>query len=292
MHHDRTLRRAFPFVVGLAIGIVAYLQVVGLNHVLDATMPARPRVPPSRVASTRPPTAPSPEHVTEAAAILERNAFDSVTGPLDGRIVDDGFFRGAALREARPCEGARAVLIAASSDGWAFATLVGPDGSPQLRREGDAFGDHAVTAIGWDRVWLARAGVRCEARLGGFTPSAATRPAAVDPGGAPGLRKVGPTSYEIERPVLDGFLENPQAAFGRVRVVPDSGGVRLLGIRADSRLALLGLQSGDRIETLNGMPLGTTEEALLAYARLRNAERLQLTITRAGKRQQLDYQVR
>ena len=292
MHHDRTVRRVFPFVVGLAIGVAAYLQVVGLHHLLEATIRGRARVPPSRVAAVRPAAPPSADHVADATPILERNAFDSVTGPLERWIVEHDSFRGAALGEASPCERARAVVIAASSDGWSFAMLVGPDGKPQLRREGDAFGDHAVTAIGWDRVWLARAGVRCEARLGGPAPIPATRSAAADTEELLGLRKVGPAAYEVDRQVLDGFLENPQAAFGRVRVVPDAGGVRLSGIRRDSRLALLGLQNGDRIETLNGMPLGTTEDALQAYARLRNAERLQLTITRAGKKQQLDYRVR
>ncbi|MEJ7732609.1 MAG: type II secretion system protein GspC [Polyangiaceae bacterium] len=282
----------FPFVVGLAIGVAAYLQVVGLHHLLEATLQARPRMPTSAVAAMRPPMPPAPEAVADAAPILERNAFDSVTGPLPGWVVEHDFFRGPGLGEAGPCEGARVVLIAASSDGWSFATLVGPDGKPQLRREGDAFGDHAVTAIGWDRVWLARAGVRCQARLGGLAPIAAPRPAAADAGDAVGLRKIGPAAYEVDRQVLDGFLENPQGAFGRVRVVPDAGGVRLSGIRRDSRLALLGLQNGDRIETLNGMSLATPEEALLAYARLRSAERLQLTITRSGKKQQLDYRVR
>jgi general secretion pathway protein C len=290
MWNDRTFRRAFPFLVGFAIGVVAYLQVVGLHRLVDATIPARPRLSPSRLAAIRP--AAPPVAVVDAAPILERNAFDSVTGPLAGIVDEHGSFRGAFLREVGPCEAARAVLIAASSDGWSFAMLEGPEGKRQLRREGDAFGDHAITAIGWDRVWLARAGVRCEARLGRLPPIAAARPAAAAVGGASGRRMTGPATYEVDRPVLDGFLENPQEAFGRVRVVPDAGGVRLSGIRAGSKLALLGLQNGDRIETLNGMPLGTTEEALLAYARLRTAERLQLAITRSGKKQQLDYHVR
>jgi hypothetical protein len=229
MPHDRVLRRVFPLVVGLAIAIAAYLQVVGLRHLVETTLRARPRVPPSRIAAPRTAASVPLVRLADATPILERNPFDSVTGRLQERIVEHGAFHGVAMRDTGPCEGARVVIIAASSDGWSFAALAGPDGNLQLRRD---------------------------------------------------------------RQVLDGFLEDPQGASGRVRFVPEVGGVRLLGIRADSRLTLLGLQNGDRLETMNGMPLRTPEDALQAYAHLRNAERLQLTIARAGKKQQLDYRIR
>ena len=288
--HDR-LRFLFPFAVAIAIGVAAYLQAVGLSYVVEAALRARTRVPPSRLAAHAPAGPRQP--VADAAPILDRNAFDSVTGALPKHEDERALHDSVAAREAGPCEDTRAVLIAASSDGWSFAMLVGADGAPQLRREGDLFGDRAVTAIGWDRVWLAHAGVRCEARLGRLPPKVPAPKPFAPHAPSTGVRQVGPAAYEVERRVLDRFLEDPRGGLGRrVRVSPDAGGVRVLGIGPDSPLAELGLQNGDRIESLNGMPLGTTEEALQAYARLRGAGELHLTITRKGKTQQLDYRIR
>jgi len=60
-------------------------------------------------------------------------------------------------------------------------------------------------------------------------------------------------------------------------------GVRLFGIRPGSLLATLGLQSGDRLESINGLSVASPEEALEAYARLRTAERLNVRLSRSGK---------
>lgn len=290
MRPERILRSALPLLIGLAIGVSAYLQAVGLQHLVEVTL--RDRVPPARLAGAGPAMIPTGDAVADATPILARNPFDSVTGALAARSGDGGGFDHFALPEARLCEDVHAVLIAASSEGWSFAMLAGPDGKRQLRREGDVFREQAVTAIGWDRVWLARAGARCEARLGAPPlPVSRGAPQTADHDSS-GFRRTGPGQYQIERRLLDGFLENPQGAFGRVRVAAEAGGVRVSGIRAGSWAARLGLEDGDRIEGINGMPLATPEDALSAYARLRNAERLQLVIVRAGQHRRLDYAVR
>jgi general secretion pathway protein C len=81
------------------------------------------------------------------------------------------------------------------------------------------------------------------------------------------------------------------------RVVPEKVGdrvvgVRLLGVRPGSVLAMIGLESGDRLETINGFSVATPTEALEAYARLRVAERLIVQITRNGRPLELDYTIR
>jgi general secretion pathway protein C len=60
-------------------------------------------------------------------------------------------------------------------------------------------------------------------------------------------------------------------------------GIRLFGIRSDSLLGLLGIQNGDRLESINGFALGSPAEALEAYARLNRSPNLNLRLNRRGR---------
>jgi general secretion pathway protein C len=57
-------------------------------------------------------------------------------------------------------------------------------------------------------------------------------------------------------------------------------------------LATLGMEDGDRLETINGFDLTNPEQALEAYARLRTAERLILRVHRRGRPVELEVHVR
>jgi general secretion pathway protein C len=81
-----------------------------------------------------------------------------------------------------------------------------------------------------------------------------------------------------------------------VRVVPEQVdgkviGLRLFGIRPSSLLGTLGLRNGDRLESINGFPLGDPEKALEAYARLRTAPHLRLSLQRAGRPLEVDLNI-
>ena len=83
----------------------------------------------------------------------------------------------------------------------------------------------------------------------------------------------------------------------QARVVPvqENGrvvGVRMNGIRPDSLLGVLGMQNNDRLQTINGFDLASPEKALEAYARLRTADKLTISINRNGKNMNLDYNIR
>jgi general secretion pathway protein C len=54
----------------------------------------------------------------------------------------------------------------------------------------------------------------------------------------------------------------------------------------------LGLQSYDELISVNGYRLNDPEQALMAYARLRSAERLSLALHRGGKATEIVYFVR
>jgi len=111
------------------------------------------------------------------------------------------------------------------------------------------------------------------------------------------IAKVGPNEYVIERAAVDRILE-AQAELMKQRIVQEKEGdrvvgVKVYGIKPGSVLSMLGIENGDRLETLNGFEMSNPEKMLEAYARLRSgAEKLQIHLTRNGKPINVDYTIR
>src|SRR5262249_14859396 len=139
----------------LMLGIAGYFQASGLTQLVGAMLAPASIVPPARGAGPRPVLA-GVDRDLHATSILERNPFDSVTGPLTGRDVTlppaGERSPGADPYGDPPCEVARVVLIASSSDpDWSFAAITGPDGKTALRRRGEDFFGGKVAFIGDQR---------------------------------------------------------------------------------------------------------------------------------------------
>jgi hypothetical protein len=71
-----------------------------------------------------------------------------------------------------------------------------------------------------------------------------------------------------------------------------SGGLRLARVRAGTLPEALGLRSGDELLSINGFKISDPEQALTAYARLRTADTLRLSIQRGGVPSELLYVIR
>jgi len=106
------------------------------------------------------------------------------------------------------------------------------------------------------------------------------------------IRKVDDTRFEIDRELVDKLLANPAQLRG-VRPVPapNGDGIRLYAVRPSSVAARLGLQNGDTLHTVNGFRIGTPDEALEAYSKLRNARAIEVQVTRRGKPTTLRYAI-
>ena len=255
-------------------------------------------------------------HVTDGSGILARNPFDHTTGPLSDEPVDDTSSSGPVVdNNSDPttdplCDGVTVMAIAASSDpDWSFAAFTAP-GDPKsvLRRRGQEVGGKQIHYIRWDRVWMMNGHTRCQAKLFGKGAAPAAAPVADTPppkGGAPsasadlakGIQKIGPREYNIDRGTVDKILENQAELMKMARIVPEKEGdkivgIRLFGVRPDTMLGLIGLENGDRLQTINGFDIANPEKALEAYARLRSAEKLTVQVNRGGKNMNLDYNVR
>jgi general secretion pathway protein C len=109
--------------------------------------------------------------------------------------------------------------------------------------------------------------------------------------------KVSATEYNIDRGVVDKILENQADLMRQARIVPEQEngkvvGIRLFGVRPDTLLGVLGMENGDRLQTINGFDMASPEKALEAYARLRTADHLTVQVNRRGQNTNLDYNIK
>jgi general secretion pathway protein C len=319
---DQVLKKNFWAVLLALVAVVAFLNANGIMELVGAGLtPDDKQLSAASpiVRASAPAAASAPFHSTNAEAIISRNPFDSVTGPLNPIQLtlptEDAAPQGPDLSDpmnAPPCEGVKVLVIAASSDpDWSFAAFQsGNETKSILRRRGGEVGTKTVQFVGWDRVWLAGGSQLCQAPM--FAPPAgasATAPAppapapapggpgALDPAIAKGIQKVSATEFNVDRGVVDKILENQADLMRQARIVPEQEngkmvGIRMFGVRPETLLGVLGMENGDRLQTINGFDMTSPEKALEAYARLRTSDHLTVQVNRKGANMNLDYNIK
>jgi general secretion pathway protein C len=324
---DKLLKRHFWAVILVLIAIAAFFDAQGIMQVVAAGLLPEDKqlaLPPllSRIA---PPPASASPHVTSADSILTRNPFDSVTGQLNLPPPEEPAEEAAPPSpdlsdpfNAPDCDGVQVLVIAASADPeWSFAALETSQdkGKSQLRRRGGEIGGKTVSFVGWDRVWLTSGSQLCQTQMfkppggpdGGAPIAAAPPPPPTPPppGGASsvdaeirkGIQKVGGSEFNVDRGVVDKILENQAELMRQARIVPEQEngkivGIRLFGVRPDTLLGTLGMENGDRLEKINGFDMTSPEKALEAYARLRTADHLTVSVNRRSQPMNIDYNIK
>jgi type II secretion system protein C len=274
-------RRAMKWVALVALAVCAWLHARGVAALVgaDLAMPAIHVVGAAQAATAAPPT-------RSADRILERNAFDSVTGSLldgaDAGTADPGDVLSS-------CDGVRVASIVASEDPeWSFVMLeLRGERGPVLRRRGAE-----VVAIGVDRVVVERGGKRCVARIFPGPP-----PPELVPLAGKGVARGPSGEVIVDRATRDAWIEGATGMMHAIAVRPEKSGDEVTGLRIakllpGTPLDALGLRAGDVLTSLDGIALTSPDRLLAAYARLPAAERLRLVIVRDGRAQQLDYEVR
>jgi general secretion pathway protein C len=315
---DLLLKKYFLGVVLAFVALAAYFQAAGATQLIGAAFSGlATSAPPSRVMVAAAPTT-THERPT-ADAIIARNPFDSVTGPLNaekfapknvpvpGKSSDN-----TDPLTARVCDAPTVYIVTESDDPlWSVAALQAPgDPRPRMHRVGDDVGGKKVEFIGYNpsentpAVWLSSGSTLCQAMLFKTQPTLPPAAASAGPAQLPPptptdnsggllaevkskIQKLSDTEFNIDRAVVDKILENQAELMKSVRIVPETKdgkvlGIRLFGIKPDALLGTLGLQNGDRLESINGFNMGSPEKALEAYARLRTASQLDVTVNRRG----------
>ncbi len=158
MNPDAFVKRRFAFILGGMVAVSATFQASGVSQLIahqitrDGEASAPPVTDPVEVPLSEDPP-------PSAAAILERNPFDSTTGPLvpppSAAPAGPPDLSQLDPYLAPPCDTGRVVLIAMSEDPeWSFAAFESDGGHTALRRRGGEIGGRKVQDIAWDRVWM------------------------------------------------------------------------------------------------------------------------------------------
>jgi general secretion pathway protein C len=331
MGFDTVLKRYFAGVILALIALAAYFQASGITQLIGSALSpdekALAGANPGTARAAAPPVSPPPDdHATSARWIVERNPFDSVTPrPLDAP-PPTGDAAGTAVvdlehyENAPPCDGFKALIVVAAADpAWSMTALSG-GGNPQTKlvRVGEEIGGKTVQIIEWNRVVLSTGPSLCQIQM--FRPAktagtGAPVASAAAPAPAPGaaavvggaqavpadiaskIQKVSANEFNVDRQVVDKILENQAELMRSARIVPEQEngkvvGIRLFGIRPDTLLGTLGLENGDRLQTINGFDMASPEKALEAYARLRTADHLTVQVNRRGQNQNIDFNIK
>jgi general secretion pathway protein C len=82
-------------------------------------------------------------------------------------------------------------------------------------------------------------------------------------------------------------MRNPQQLMTQARMYPvtkdgETAGFRVSGVRNGSLATMIGLKNGDVVSEINGSKLGTIDDALAMYQKLRRASHLSVTVERGG----------
>lgn len=311
MSIDGLTRRYYPFVLGGVLLVVAYLQGSGISALIAEQLPA-PMGP-------LPPAARSPLSTgsrKDPAPILARNPFDSATGPLRAKSSASAKPAASAAPKAEadpsgklPACAGGSVSVISSADDPAFSfAVVKTTGAAQMRRIGDDLDGMPVSAIEETRVVLGAGSDRCEISIhsiasstgrGGAeppvgVPNAEREPAAPssrETSSGEGITKVSDTSYVIEENGAQK-LAQMRDAFMRSAKMVDGEGVRLYRSAQTTILGKLGLKKGDIVKNLNGYDMSSIDQSTQAYAALKEAAAVNITIVRDGTEVKLDYQVK
>jgi general secretion pathway protein C len=81
------------------------------------------------------------------------------------------------------------------------------------------------------------------------------------------------------------------------RIVPEmkdgkAAGFRLFAVRPDGPFAMIGMQNGDIISSINGLEITSPEKALEVYAKLKSASHLSLGMERNSQKITKEYNIR
>jgi general secretion pathway protein C len=325
LHSVRNPSRFWPFVVGALLCVASYFQAKGVSALLGAELVEVPI--PSASPAKASPRVQTPVAPQYAQAILKRNPFDSVTGPLVGKPLEEAApVRHASLTDplhAPECKGVDVEATTQSTDPMWSLALVQAEGDQhgKLRRIGDPVGDKRIAFIGYNpaeespAVWLEGSDGVCQSLLfdddpqakpavkkGKPAPKKPVRRGRVSPPPVPAdikkrIQKVSDTEYNVDRNAVDIVMQKSTQLLRstRVRPVQRNGsvvGIQLLRVRPDTLLGTLGIKNGDVIKTINGFNMSGPEKALQAYARLRTASEIHIQVERRGNPVTIDLHIR
>lgn len=188
---------------------------------------------------------------------------------------------------------------------WSMATIqdvetnrLGPFSANEQVRPGVT-----ILAVERGRVVLLNQGRREFISLGAEPPKPSATPKASKPAAEPKGKPSGKSvaiegaeqaidcanenSCTVDRAFVEKLMANPRQLMSQAKMFPvtkdgETQGFRVSGIRSGSLATMLGLKNGDVVSEINGAKLGTIDDALAMYQKLRRASHLSVTVERGG----------
>lgn len=322
---QETVKRYFWVVVALAIALSAFFAAKLVNHIAAGTLLADAKRGPKVTPPAPSPSAPVAAKTKDGKPLVDRNMFCSTCLPPVPVAAAD-----AAPSDPNtvPMTGLPLLLVATHVTDErhakeAFATVLNTatqkqgaywihDDKKPGERPSIIPGAGKVVAIHYKYVDFMNdaSGRKERISITGEAPAPPPVVAAVatDPKPAgdgddltasidAGIKKIDDTTYEIDRSLVDKVLANPMAVAKGARVMPSSkngepNGFKLYAVRPSSVYAKLGFANGDTLHAINGMELNSMDKAMEVYSKVRDAQSLQVNVTRRGKPVTLNYTIR
>jgi general secretion pathway protein C len=251
-----------------------------------------PVLPGKSLAKERPAPAKKPV-LTDYQVILQRNIFNSAA-PGIGILSDaDALGKSAVPAAPRP----KLTLFGTVVAGARSLAVINTGQETKAFRTGDELpGGGRIEEIGRNLVQIKYPGGTLETlhlQLGESTRE--TPPAAESTDGS-GVKAIGENRWVIPRSVAEQARGNLNELLKQARMEPNIVAGRTEGfvvrmIRPKSLLDLLGIQRGDVLVQVNGMPLDGPEKALQIFQQLREAKHLSINLQRNGTPMNFEYEV-
>lgn len=94
-------------------------------------------------------------------------------------------------------------------------------------------------------------------------------------------------SCTVDRKFVESLLANPKQLMSQARMYPvrrdgEPAGFKVSRIQSGSLATLIGLQNGDVLSEINGQKLGSIDDAMGMYMKLRRASHLSVVVERGG----------
>jgi general secretion pathway protein C len=307
------LLRKYLWAIDLA---VIALCAVFLARAASSAVESSIVVPPHR-AAYRPPRSQAPvQYTKEVEPILKRNIFCSTCPPILAQPVTATADTASKEPEKTTLPLALVAIMYAPPPGgikWSVAVVRDTDDkSMGAYGTGDKVHNSKIIGIEETRIYLDNGGKTefLDLLEGNKGQVAAAEPQTNAVSGQPaaggdslanemakGIKKTGEHSYEIQRSTLDSVLGNMSLLSRSARIVPEirdgkAAGFRLYSVRPDGPFALIGMQNGDVISSINGLEITSPEKALEVYAKLKSASHLSLGLERNGAKVAKEYSIR
>jgi general secretion pathway protein C len=104
------------------------------------------------------------------------------------------------------------------------------------------------------------------------------------------VKVIDATTFEIDRGLIPELMSKPRS--GGAMIMPKGGGLKVSAVRKGGLAEMIGLKSGDSIQSIGGMSLGTPDEMMAAYTKLKDASQVEVAVTRGSEKLALKYHLR